>query len=148
MIFEYRSIEHAPREFLALESEDDVQLYEISGQILAVRQDKNSDSDKIMLELLKNSQSAKKISFQKLEERENSAPKIIQTGSLKEIQDLVDENPQGIWVSTLVYCNCLLFKQSIVDCIVYPRIVVNKLTRFGRFCTHSLLYIATSSQRR
>lgn len=62
---------------------------------------------------------AKKISFQKVEEKENSIPTLIQKGEIDDIKKILEEDPS----------------------------VINKTSRFGKFHNRTLLFVAISFQR-
>ena len=52
---------------------------------------------------------AKKISFQKVEEKESSIPTLIQKGEISEIKKLLDDNPSGIahYLHSVMWRICL-----------------------------------------
>ena len=49
-----------------------------------------------MVEIFLKSIKAKKISFQKVEEKENSIPTLIQKGDIDDIKKLLDDDPSGM----------------------------------------------------
>lgn len=76
------------REFLALNSEEDVEVYLFEDEVISVQK-----SNKLLLKLVSLVPNLKKLSFAKLEERENSISVLVQRGEFDEIKEYFEANP-------------------------------------------------------
>ena len=72
--------------------------FELNGEIISIRK-----TDQLLINLVLDSK-AKKISFHKVEEKENSIPTLIQKGDLDDIKNLLENDPSG-WALLFVFSN-------------------------------------------